>query len=77
LEAQLAGSISRYGPMAIILIVAIPLPMTGAWTGSLAVWALKVPLRQGLPAIAAGVVIAGVVVTALTLAGVGIVKLFS
>jgi uncharacterized membrane protein len=72
LEAQLAGRISRYGPMALVLIVAIPLPMTGAWTGSLAVWALKVPLRQGLPAIAAGVVVAGVLVTALTLAGIGL-----
>ena len=77
LQARLGGNVNRYGPMAIVLIVAIPLPMTGAWTGSLAVWALNVPLRQGLPAIAAGVFIAGAVVTSLTLAGVGVVKLFS
>ena len=77
LEARLGGSVKQYGSLAIIAIVAIPLPMTGAWTGSLAVWALKVPLRQGLLAIAVGVVIAGVVVTALTLAGIGLVTIFS
>lgn len=65
----------RYGFLALVMLVAIPLPFTGAWTGSLAVWTFQVPLRQGLAAIAAGVVIAGVVVTALTLAGIELVRL--
>jgi uncharacterized membrane protein len=65
--------IRRNGFLGILLIVAIPLPFTGAWTGSLAVWALQVPLRRGLPAIAVGVVIAGIIVTALTQAGFAIV----
>ena len=65
--------VRRHGFLAILVIVAIPLPLTGAWTGSLAVWALHVPLRQGIPAIAAGVVVAGVIVTALTQAGIALV----
>ena len=67
--------IRRYGFLGVMLIVAIPLPFTGAWTGSLAVWALQVPVPKGLAAIATGVVIAGVVVTALTQAGIELVDL--
>ena len=66
--------IRRYGFPTIVLIVAIPLPLTGAWTGSLAVWALHVPAARGLVAIATGVVIAGGIVTAATLAGIELVE---
>jgi uncharacterized membrane protein len=72
---------NRYGPFirrrgfwAVMLLVAIPLPLTGAWTGCLAVWALHVPLRQGVAGIVLGVLVAGVVVTALSMAGI---KVFS
>ena len=67
--------VQRYGFFAIMLAVAIPLPLTGAWTGCLIVWTLHVPVRRGLPAIAAGVAIAGIVVTSLTLAGIGLIRL--
>ena len=53
---------------------AIPLPGTGAWTGALAADVLDIRMRTALPAIAAGVVIAGGVITALTC---GVVRLFS
>jgi uncharacterized membrane protein len=64
--------VRRYGFWGVLLIVAIPLPLTGAWSGSLAVWALRVPLRTGFAAIAAGVIVAGTIVTALTQAGISI-----
>ena len=67
--------VRRYGFVGIVAIVAIPLPLTGAWTGSLAVWALHVPLRKGFAAIAVGVLIAGVVVTGLTMAGIQLVEI--
>ena len=73
-ERRWAGLVRRYGILAIALIVAIPLPFTGAWTGSIAVWVFGMPPVRGLLAIATGVLIAGVVVTALTLAGVELVK---
>ena len=73
-ERRWASLVRRYGVLAIVLIVAIPLPFTGAWTGSLAVWAFSMPPVRGLSAVAAGVLIAGVLVTAFTLAGIELVK---
>ena len=73
-RSRYAPQLARYGPMSLVLLVAVPLPVTGVWTGSLAVWALHMPLRQGLAAIAAGVLIAGGVVTGLSVAGI---ELFS
>jgi uncharacterized membrane protein len=60
----------RYGVVVLVAFVAIPLPFTGAWTGSLAAWVFQVPPRTAIPLIALGVVIAGVVVTAATLMGI-------
>jgi uncharacterized membrane protein len=62
----------RYGYLALVILVAIPLPMTGAWTGSLAAWTFKIPPRRAIPLIALGVLIAGVIVTMGTL---GVIKL--
>ena len=76
IEARWGDRIRRHGFPALVLIVAIPLPLTGAWTGSLAVWALQVPAARGLMAIGTGVVIAGGAVTALTLAGIELFKIF-
>ena len=52
----------------------VPLPGTGAWTGALAADVLDIRMRTALPAIAAGVVIAGGLITAPTCGGV---RLFS
>ena len=60
----------RHGALALVGLVAIPLPLTGVWTGCLAAWALEIPFAKALPPIALGAVIAGVVVTGLTLLGV-------
>jgi uncharacterized membrane protein len=75
IEKRWGQRVRRYGFMAVMLIVAIPLPLTGAWTGSLAVYVLRVPLRTGITAIAAGIVVAGVIVTILTQAGVELLRL--
>ena len=64
-----APRVQRYGFWGIVLIVAIPLPFTGAWTGTLVVWAMEIRTRTGLAAIALGVLIAGVIVTGVTQAG--------
>ncbi len=60
----------RYGAVVLVAFVAIPLPFTGAWTGSLAAWVFRVPPRVAIPLIALGVVLAGGVVTAATLMGI-------
>ena len=59
--------VERYGALGLILFVAIPLPVTGGWTGAAAAFLFGVPFRKALPCIALGVMIAGGVVTALTL----------
>lgn len=55
--------IERFEIVGLVLFVAIPLPVTGAWTGSLAAFLFGVPKRTALPAIFVGICLAGVVVT--------------
>lgn len=57
----------KWGDLALILFVAIPLPVTGAWTGSLAAWLFGVRFRKALPLIFIGVILAATVVTLLSL----------
>ena len=72
-RAHLKGRLVRkYRLPGLILLVAIPLPGTGAWTGALVASLLDIRLRQAFPAIAAGVVIAGVIITALTVGVAGL-----
>ena len=66
----------RYGTIALALFVAIPLPVTGAWTGCAAAFVFGIQFRHALLAILAGVLIAGTIVTTITLGGVGVLSLF-
>ena len=52
--------------VALLLFVGIPLPGTGAWTGALVAAMLDMQLKRAFPAIAAGVVTAGLIVTIAT-----------
>ena len=73
-RAHLKGRIVRkYRLAGLVILVAIPLPGTGAWTGALVAALLDIRLRNALPAILLGLVIAGDITTAVTL---GLVKLF-
>ena len=63
---------ARYGAAFLVVLVAVPLPITGAWTGSLASWAFGIPARKAIPLISLGVAIAGIIVTVLTEAGIKI-----
>ncbi|MBL7071302.1 MAG: small multi-drug export protein [Candidatus Omnitrophica bacterium] len=65
-----AEIVQRYEALGLILFVAIPLPATGAWTGCIAASLFKVKFKYAFPAILIGVLIAGVIVTSLTLMGI-------
>ena len=66
-KAHLKGEkVTRYQYLGLWLFVAIPLPGTGAWTGALVADVLDIRMRTALPAIAAGVIIAGCITTAVT-----------
>jgi len=59
--------IKKYGALALIIFVAIPLPNTGAWTGSIAAWLFGIPFKKAILYIFYGVLLAGIIVTAITL----------
>jgi len=58
-----SAPVDRYGPWGLALFVAIPLPVTGAWTGAALAFLLGIRFHRSFPAITAGVLLAGVVVT--------------
>jgi uncharacterized membrane protein len=58
--------VHKYSFLGLLLLVAIPLPGTGAWTGALVAALLDMRLRSALPSIFFGVLIAGFLVTGLT-----------
>lgn len=57
--------VMKLGAIGLTLFVAIPLPVTGAWTGSVAAILFDIKPRYAFPAIILGVTIAGIVVTSL------------
>ena len=63
LRTRNAQRFHRHGALALTVLVAIPLPMTGVWTGCLAAWAFEIRFWRALPPIALGAVIAGAIVT--------------
>ncbi len=68
-----AEIVQRYEAIGLALFVAIPLPVTGAWTGCVAATLFKVKFRYAFAAIMLGVIISAVIVTILTLVGKEIV----
>lgn len=64
--------VQRYKFWGLLILVAIPLPGTGAWTGALVAAVLNMRIKYALPAIFCGVVVAAVIVSLLTM---GIISL--
>ena len=58
--------VQKYEIWGLVLLVAIPLPGTGAWTGALVAAMMDMRLKRAMPAIILGVIIAGVIVTTVT-----------
>jgi uncharacterized membrane protein len=61
--------IQKYERIGLIIFVAIPLPLTGAWTGAIAAFILGMKFHHAFLTIFCGVVIAGAIVTCLCLLG--------
>ena len=66
---KISKSYDKYRNLALLIFVAIPLPMTGAWTGSVAAYLLGLSKKEALIYIGLGVVGAGIIVTLTTLLG--------
>lgn len=57
--------VQKYELFGLLLLVAIPLPGTGGWTGALVAALMDMRMKRSLPIIALGVLIAGVIVSVL------------
>lgn len=65
------GRFEKWGALALITFVAIPLPVTGGWSGALAAFVFGIPFKKALPLIFVGLLVAGVIVVLIT-TGVGV-----
>ena len=57
----------KWGNTALTVFVAIPLPVTGAWTGAIAAFLFGIPLKKAVPLIFTGLLIAATVITLITI----------
>ena len=64
--SEKSSLVRRYRLAGLILLVAIPLPGTGAWTGALVASLLDIRMRVALPAILLGILIAGAITLAVS-----------
>ena len=64
-----SADFEKYGSIGLAIFVGIPLPATGAWTGCAAAFIFGFKFKNSFLAILAGVIIAGVLVTALAYMG--------
>ena len=58
--------VKKYGAIGLCLLVAIPLPGTGAWTGALVAALMGMELKRAMPTIVVGVLIAAAIMTGVT-----------
>ena len=65
-------TINKYKLFGLVLFIAIPLPVTGVWTGALASCMLSMNRSKALSGIALGSILSGVIVTAITLTSIEI-----
>jgi len=64
------GHYRTWGHIALMIFVAIPLPVTGAWTGSVAAWLFGIKKSTSLIFIFLGVLIAGVIVSLVSIGAI-------
>ncbi len=73
--ARSKGSkINRYSLVGLLLFVAIPLPGTGAWTGSIVAYVFGFDRKKSIIAIELGVIVASLIVLFVTVLGIEILK---
>jgi uncharacterized membrane protein len=65
-----SSAIEKFEAIGLSLFVGIPLPFTGAWSGCVAAYLFRIPMRHSIPAIIAGILIAGVLVTLVCLGAI-------
>lgn len=75
-KIKVGNKFEKYEYWGLMLFVAIPLPVTGAWTGTIGAWVLGLNRKKSLIFILLGVIIAGLIVSIITYTGAETFKLF-
>jgi uncharacterized membrane protein len=73
---KISGKVEKYGYFGILLFVAVPFPITGAYTGTLGAWVMGLEPKKTFLVVAAGVCISGIIVTLVSLFGVEALSFF-
>lgn len=74
--SKIHAKVEKYGYAGLLVFVAIPLPVTGAWTGALGAWLLAMNRKKSALMIIAGVAVAGVIVSLVLLLGIKSLNFF-
>lgn len=69
-QRRVEKTVHKYGPIGLGLFIAIPLPGSGVYTGTLAAYALGMDFKDYMKAVVFGVIMAGMLVTLITLTGI-------
>ena len=69
-------AVEKYGYLGLAIFVAIPLPVTGAYTGVLGAFILGMNRKKAVFAVSLGVIIAGITVTTVTFLGIEALSFF-
>lgn len=73
---RMRSKVAKYGYFGVALFVAVPLPITGAYTGALGAWVLGMEPKRACLAIAVGVSVAGIVVSLVAYYGIQALAFF-
>lgn len=68
-RGKVEDKLEKWGFWGLMVFVMIPLPVTGAYTGSFAAWVFGIPKAKAFLAVVCGVLISGLIVTAIFLSG--------
>ena len=73
---KVSSKVDKYGYFGIMLFVGVPLPITGAYTGTLGAWILGLDRKKTCLAVAGGAVISGLIVSLLLYFGAEAASIF-
>ncbi len=73
-ERKLRGRYEKYGALALLIFVSIPLPFTGVWTGAIAAYLFNISKKYSIPALVTGMLIAGVLVTLISTGAIEVLQ---
>ena len=66
-ENRFLGKYAKYGAVALIFFVALPVPFSGSWSGSVAAFLFRIPFVKAFPLIMTGILISAILVALISL----------